>query len=58
MAKSMGPDIKSMMKKAPAGKESSPKKKFGVAKIVAKPFGFGKQQKQGMKGAPTQFGSA
>jgi len=58
MAKEFGKDIKSMMKKAPVGKGSDPKKDHGKAKILAKPFGFGKQQKQGMKGAPTQFGSA
>jgi hypothetical protein len=58
MAKEFGKDIKSMMKKAPAGKISDPRKDTGKAKVMAKPFGFGKQQKQGMKGAPTQYGSA
>ena len=56
--KSMGKDMPSMMKKAPSGKESSPSKKFGMAKVLKKSFGFGKQQSQGMKGANTQYGSA
>jgi len=53
----MGKDMM-MLGKEKKGMISSPKKKFGKAKVMSKPFGFGKQQKQGMKGKPTQYGSA
>ena len=62
VGKSMGKDLPSMMKKAPSGKGSDPKKKFGMAQVLKKPCGFGKQQSQGLKKTPlpvpTQYGSA